>query len=384
MRDPFSLRVPTRVQFGDGISAQVGDVLPRTARRVAVLRGAKGVASQPIVTALENQGLSVHQLACAGEPSVASVNDAVKAFAGQDIDVVVACGGGSVIDTGKAVAFCLGHDIHLTDTFSDVLPGPLLSRTSPVPFVAIPTTAGTGAEVTSNAVLDVPSKRAKVSLRGDGLYAAHALVDPVLLPSAPSATVLSSGLDAVVQTIEAYTSTAATPFSDALTAPNIRLGLRALKQVLETNDMGAWRDLAWVSLASGIALANSGLGAAHGVASVLGGRYGAPHGALCGRLLLPVLRQNLSACAARSDTHARLQTCMAAIDSVFPPAPGRDALSGLETWQDIQGLPRLADLGVRDEAIPSLAEHSAGASSSQKNAVPLKIGAYESILRSAL
>ncbi len=383
MEAPFSFYVPTQVMFGDGVSQNVCDVLPDNASNVALLRGARGVASEPIVALLEARGLSVHQLACSGEPSVASINDAVAALAGQTVDALIACGGGSVIDSAKAVAFCLGHGIHLTDDFSEV-PATPLSMPGPFPLIAIPTTAGTGAEVTANAVLDIPSKRAKVSLRGRALVPSNALVDPHLLSSAPRQTVLSSGLDAIVQTIEAYTSCAATPFSDALTEPNIARGLQALKTVLETGDPSAWRDLAWVSLASGVALANSGLGAAHGAASILGGRYGAPHGALCGRLLIPVLRQNFTRSEAGSETAMRVQTCVNTIARVFPPLADKDSLSGLEAWQDAQGLPRLSAMGVEETALPELAELSAEASSSKKNAVPLAVEDYETILRSAL
>lgn len=369
--------------FGDGVSQKVCDVLPDKSRNVALLRGARGLASEPIVARLEAQGISVHQMACGAEPTVASINNAVAALAGQPVDAVVACGGGSVVDSAKAVAFCLGHDIQLTDDFSEV-PATLLSILGPLPLIAIPTTAGTGAEVTANAVLDIPSKRAKISLRGRALYPSHALVDPLLLPSAPQQTVLSSGLDAIVQTIEAYTSCAATPFSDALTEPNIARGLKALKTVLETGDPSAWRDLAWVSLASGVALANSGLGAAHGAASILGGRYGAPHGALCGRLLIPVLRQNLARTETGSETAVRVQTCVNEIAQTFPPLTDKDSLSGLEAWQDAHGLPRLSAMGVEETALPELAELSAEASSSKKNAVPLAGEDYETILRSAL
>ena len=382
MHEPFSLHVPTQVMFGDGVSQQVCDVLPNNTRCVALLRGGRGVASEPVASLLEARGISVHRVACGGEPSVASVNDAVAALYGQSIDALVACGGGSVIDSGKAVAFCLGHNIRLSQDFSEV-PADLLSQPAPLPLVAIPTTAGTGAEVTANAVLDIPTKCAKVSLRGKALHARHALVDPLLLPSAPPQTVLSSGLDAVVQTIEAYTSCAATPFSDALTEPNIARGLHALKTVLGTGGVTAWRDLAWVSLASGIALANSGLGAAHGAASILGGRYGAPHGALCGRLLVPVLRQNLARCAPGSQTETRLTHCIFEIARAFPPVSGQDNLSGLEVWQSNQGLPNLSALGVEERAIPVLAEQSALASSSKRNAVRLKVEDYQSILRSA-
>lgn len=379
----FGISVPTTVRFGDGVSAELVSVLPQDAKCVAVLRGGRGIAAEPLVALLRGKGLELIEVPCAGEPSVASVNAAVDALSERDVEAVVACGGGAVIDSGKAVAFCLGHSQRLSESFADV-PAALLAGAAPLPCIAIPTTAGTGAEVTANAVLEIPSQQAKISLRGRALFPAVALVDPTLLPSAPAATILSSGLDAVVQTIEAYTSCASTPFSDALTAPNVPMGLRALRDVVETGHACAWRKLAWVSLSSGMALANSGLGAAHGLASVLGGRYGAQHGVLCGRFLVPVLRANLSAATPASEMHRRLELCASAIATVFPPAPGGDNLSGLEVWQDAQGLPRLKALGVLEGDIDALAIQSAAASSSKKNAVVLENTSYAAILRAAL
>ena len=383
MNQSFSFSVPTVVRFGHGVSDSVPDALPAGVKRVAVLRGASGIAAATVVKALKQAGLSVDDIACGGEPSVASVNAIVANLAGQPIDAIVACGGGAVLDSGKAVAFCLGHNLQLTEDFADV-PQQLLEVAGPIPCIAVPTTAGTGAEVTANAVLEIPSQQAKVSLRGRALFPVAALVDPRLLPSAPTNTVLSSGLDAIVQTIESYTSCAATPFSDVLTRPNIALGLSALSDVLGGGGDAAWGRMAWVSLTSGLALANSGLGAAHGIASVLGGRYGAPHGALCGRLLVPVLRQNISMAEQGSDIHARLSECASAIADAFAPAPGGDAMSGLEAWQDAQGLPRLAAFGVAAVDIEVLAVQSASASSSRKNGVPLMPSDYEAILAAAL
>jgi alcohol dehydrogenase class IV len=383
IEQPFGFAVPTAVRFGDGVSRELPQTLPAGARTIAVVRGGSGTASGPLVDMMRNAGLIIVEHPCPGEPSVASVNTAVSKLSGRDIDAVVAIGGGAVLDSAKAIAFCLGHGVILTEDFTDI-PAPLLKGLPPLPLIAVPTTAGTGAEVTANAVLELPSQHAKVSLRGRALIPANALVDPLLLPSAPAATVLASGLDAVVQTIEAYTSCVATPFSDALTAPNVALGLRALRDVIETSEPSAWRCLAWVSHTSGIALANGGLGAAHGVASVLGGRTGAPHGALCGRLIVPVLRQNIAAAPSGSRAAMRHAEVAAHIAAIFPPASGQDAFSGLELWQEAQGLPRLADFGVQTDQIENLAEHSAAASSSQKNALPLPVAAYAEIIRAAL
>ncbi|MEM8580456.1 MAG: iron-containing alcohol dehydrogenase [Pseudomonadota bacterium] len=383
METPFSFSVPTKVKFGDGVSASIAHEIPKDAKCVVVIRGASGRASATVVSALRSSGFEPVEVACAGEPSVASINEALATLGGADVDTIVAVGGGSVIDSGKAVAFCLDRRITLPDDFTSLSPD-LFVTPQAVSCIAVPTTAGTGAEVTANAVLDMPSQRAKVSLRGRALFPSSALVDPTLLPSAPGQTVLSSGLDALVQTIEAYTSCAATPFTDALSRPNIALGLRALKDVLKTGSSASWRNMAWVSLTSGVALANGGLGAAHGLASVLGGRYGAPHGALCGRLLVPVLRQNTRAAKPGSLAHRKLADVALEIESIFPALPGQDVFSGLEAWQNREGLPHLAALGVRQEEVESLAHQSSAASSSRKNAVELSASEYGDIIRAAL
>jgi alcohol dehydrogenase class IV len=379
---PFSFSVPTAVRFGDGVSSELATVLPKNTQRVAVIRGGGGVAARGVIRNLRDAGLTVTEIACPGEPSVASVNAGVADLAPADVQVVVACGGGAVMDSAKAIAFCLAHALRLQEDFASIPPD-LLSAVCPIPCIAIPTTAGTGAEVTANAVLEIPSERAKVSLRGRALIPAAALVDPLLLPSAPPTTVLYSGLDAVVQTVEAYTSAAATPFSDAMTAPNVKRGLRALRAVVDTGAPSAWRDLAWVSLTSGLALANSGLGAAHGLASVLGGRLNAPHGALCGLFLTPVLRRNAVVAVGGSGAQRRLAECRAAIAEVFPPEAGLDDLTGLEAWQQAQGLPRLADFGLPETELEALAAQSAAASSSRKNAVVLGDTDFAQILRQA-
>lgn len=470
---PFALSCPTKVLFGAGVRAQLPEVLPAGCRRVALVRGGRDAAVQWLVDQLGNLGIDVVQARCVGEPDVAMINRAVDAVraaalagpetpagtpagtpngtphgapkvigtptgtptgtatptligaakgrvgvAGRDpgqIEAVIACGGGAVMDAGKAIAFCLAQDIRLTDRF-DQLDPKLLAQPSTIPCIALPTTAGTGAEVTANAVLGIPSRRAKISLRGPSISPMVALVDPDLMRDAPLPIVLASGLDAVVQVIESYTSNAATPFSDGLTRPNILLGLRALKQVVEDRseprhdaavgaieDAGhgfadmlasdaakgtvetdtAWSHLAWVSLASGMALANSGLGAAHGLASVIGGRCAAPHGAICGRFIAPVLRRNQHVAAQGSLAQVRLNECIQWIASVFPPLDPMRPLGGFEAWITDHGLPGLADLGVVGNDFDAIATQSATASSSRKNAVALTRDDFVAILRDA-
>ena len=311
------------------------------------------------------------------------INAVLASLTGNSAQVVVACGGGSALDTAKVIRFALSHALTTYEDFAP-LTADLLNTPCILPLIALPTTAGTGAEVTANAVIGVPDQAAKISLRGRALCADIAIVDPDLMKAAPDHVVLHSGLDAVTQVFESYTSNAATPFSDALTHSAKSLGLPALKAILEDDHQPAWADLAWVAHASGLALANSGLGAAHGLASVIGGQYGAPHGALCGRLLIPVLRQNLRRSEAGSDTNARIASCITDVADAFTPTLPDDLLSGFAAWIDGKGLPRLADWSVTVDDLPDLAKRGAAASSSQKNAVTLSEDDYREILQAAL
>ncbi|MDW4551149.1 iron-containing alcohol dehydrogenase [Defluviimonas sp. D31] len=378
----FSIACPTRIRFGPGTHRELQDLLPPDVRSIAFVQGFSGTAAAPVLNGLRERGLDPVVLRCAGEPTVGSVNAACEALNGAVPDAVVACGGGSVIDTGKALSFLLSHDLRLDEDF-ETLDARLLSAPARVPCIAIPTTAGTGAEVTANAVLDVPSRAAKISLRGRAVAPDLAIVDPELMRSAPVQVKLYAGLDAVTQVIEAYVSAARTPFSDALSRPAIATGLDSLRRVIETDSPQAMRDLAWVSLSSGLALANGGLGAAHGLASVLGARSSAPHGALCGRLLLPVLRCNHALAASGTDVQRRLAECVGLISRAFPSEDGADPLSGLERWMDLQGLPRLSDWSFRLTSLGDLADAAVTASSSRKNAVPLTADDLNKVLKDA-
>lgn len=379
----FTVSCPTRIEFGAGASTALVTHLPRGARTVAVLTGANGTVAEPIMGDLRQAGIEVLQVRCGTEPSVGSISAVLAKLADSRPEALVACGGGSVIDTGKLVAFLLSHSLEMDDDF-DRFDQALLSEPARILCIAIPTTAGTGAEVTANSVISVPSKGAKISMRGRALNPGVALVDPSLMSGAPAQVILRSGLDAVTQVIESYTSNAATPFSDALCLPSIGKGLSALANVVDTGDAKSWGDLAWVSLSSGIALANSGLGAAHGLAAVIGGQYHAPHGALCGRLLIPVMRRNIAHADPRSIAGQRLAECATLISDRFQPAGGGDKLSGFEAWMNAHNLPRLSSWGVTREALDALARDGMAASSSKKNAVILGHEDFIRILEDSL
>lgn len=377
---PFSFSCKTDVHFGAGAHKSLIEQLPATAQSVLMVKGASNVTFAPVRMLLADAGLAVQTVECAVEPSVHSVNAAYLSLPHCPIDCIVACGGGSVIDTAKALRVALVKGAVLND--DDFA----LNHTAQgrIPLIVLPTTAGTGSEVTANAVLGAADSDAKVSLRGSGLQPDTAIVDPELMRAAPRQVILFAGMDAVVQNIESYTSAKATPFTRAISGPAIASTLRALVDVLETGDDAAWSDLAWGSLSSGIALANGGLGAVHGIASVLGGAFAAPHGGLCARLLTPVLRANLASVHCTKDVQADIRFCQTVIQDQFAPTQRGDPLSGLESWLSAQALPRLSDWGVSSADIKALAEASATASSSLKNPIKLSKGELENIITEAL
>lgn len=287
-----------------------------------------------------------------------------------------------MIDAAKAIAGLATNPGDPLDYLEVVGRGQPLTQPA-LPWIAIPTTAGTGAEVTRNTVLSVPEKRVKVSLRNPTLLARVALVDPELSLELPSALTASTGLDALTQLIEAYVSVRANPMTDALCAEAIPRMARALPRVwVEPRSLSARTDLAWGSLASGIALANAGLGAVHGFAGPLGGMYDAPHGALCAALLAPVMRVNLTALRQRGNDSPRLQrfTTVAAWLTENPRASAEDGIDWIARLVSDFSIPRLSQYGVEAAHAQEIIARAQQASSTKGNPVSLD----EAELRQAL
>jgi hypothetical protein len=279
----------------------------------------------------------------------------------------VAIGGGAVLDFGKALAGLITAPAPAMDYLEIVGRGLVLPEPS-VPFIALPTTAGTGAEASKNAVIGLPEHGRKVSLRHDGLLARLVIVDPALTDGCPRAITLASGMDAICQVVESFVSLRATPFTDALTRPAIGAGLMALERLMQGENPDARDQMAWVSLSSGMALANGGLGAVHGLAGPIGGVCGAAHGAVCGALLAPVLALNRS--RATGPAAARLDEVCQIIGAALGCAP-QDAPRRLEAWGKTAGLLSLRDLGLDPALHDQVAEAALTSSSMKGNPVAL-------------
>ncbi len=376
----FDILTAGRVIFGRGRMAEAAKAIRARGNRVLLLRGSHAAADR-LATDLRGLGAEVEEVRQSGEPVLDDLEAVVAQGRDLRIDVVVALGGGSAIDMGKAAAALIPAP-HPAMTYLEVVGEGRPLDAAPLPFIALPTTAGTGAEVTKNAVIGVPSHGRKVSLRDDRMLADLAIVDAALTDDAPRGVTLASGLDAVTQVIEPYLSCRATPFTDALCRDAIPRGLTALSRLMQVEDATARDDLALTSLFGGLALANAGLGAVHGFAGVLGGQTGAAHGALCGRLLPGVLRANARAVAGQGGDTTRHQEVAAWIGTALGKAS--DPVDMLEARIDSWGLPRLAAMGVSASEIPALAEASRTSSSMRGNPVELRAETLQAILRDSL
>lgn len=381
----FDFALPTRIRFGEGCLAEAGDIAASLGRRALVVQGGSDRAA-PLVEQLAARGMPVLSLGVVGEPTVALVQCSAADARAAGCDVVLAMGGGSVIDAAKAIAALITNPEPARRYLEVVGEGRALTHAA-IPTIAIPTTAGTGAEVTRNAVLLAEEERVKVSLRSVHMAPAVALIDPTLALTLPRSVTASTGLDALTQCLEPFLSPYATPLSDAVAREGLRRAAGALRRVVhDGHDAPARRDMAIASLCSGIALANAKLGAVHGFAAPLGGRFPVPHGVACARLLAPVTAANLAALRARAADAPALTR----MDEVARTLTGRadaradEAVAWLEALVEDCAIPRLSAYGVQPADIPSLVGAARDASSMKGNPVVLTEAELAHIVAAAL
>jgi alcohol dehydrogenase class IV len=382
----FELATPGRIVFGPGALAELGGVAADLGRRALLVTGRTASRADAAREALSAAGVATVGFAVAGEPAVGDVRRGADAARAEGVDLVVACGGGSAIDCGKAIAALLGNGGDPLDYLEVVGRGRPLTRPS-LPFVAIPTTAGTGSEVTRNAVLASPEHRVKASLRSPSMLARAAIVDPDLLLGLPPHVVAASGLDAFAQLVEPFLSVRANPLVDSLCREGLARSARSLRRAFEGDASEPVRvDLALASLFGGLALANAGLGAVHGFAAPAGGLFDAPHGAACAALLPAVLRVNLAALSRRrpaSPALARYRE-IAAIVTGRPDAGAADAVAWTESLARALGVPGLSRWGAAESDVPALVAKARAASSMKGNPVELEEDELVEIARASL
>lgn len=360
----FEFATATRIVFGPGKFSEAKSAVTSLGKRPFLVTG----HSMRYVMPAEAAYL------VSGEPTFESVRSALALARESECDVVAAFGGGSVIDTGKAVAMLLANGGDPLD-YAEVIGSskPIINLS--VPFVAIPTTAGAGSEVTRNAVLASSEHKSKVSLRSPLMLPTVAVVDPELTYDLPQALTASTGMDALSQLIEAAVCLRANAMTDAICCEGIPRAVRSLRRVFaDGNDRDARSDMSLASMFSGLALANAGLGAIHGFAAALGGMYNAPHGAVCAALLAPVTRMNDAAVRKRNPDWIKR----------FDNLSEMVSLDGLDDLTSDLEIPGLYECGVREEDFPTIIAKASASSSMKGNPVVLSPEELKSILVAAL
>lgn len=381
---PFNIDRLPQVFFGAGRSAELPMLINRmNARRLLFVTGANTLNRwsqwNALRAAVEADAREWFHTTVVAEPSPQIVDAVVAQYHPRHIDLVVAIGGGSVLDAAKAIAGLLPFGNSVLDHLEGVGAGKPYHGPA-LPFIAVPTTAGTGSEATKNAVLSVIGKTGyKKSFRHDTLVPQYAIVDPNWIRSCPPAQIAANGLDALTQLLESYVSTNATPFTDALALDgmaHIRKGLFAAWQGGENKNADQGRaHMAYAALISGITLAQAGLGSVHGLASPLGAFYPIPHGVVCGTLLAAATEINIHTLRMRVPESPALPK-YAQIGRLLSGNTSREAtaqddlISLLHTWTNQLQLPRLRDFGIDTHAIPTIVANCRG-NSMKTNPIPL-------------
>lgn len=391
----FEFATAARIAFGPGAVREAsGAVAALGARSVLVVTGRDPARAQTLVDDLRAQGVIVTLFAVAGEPTVEDARAGVLAAIEAAADTVVAFGGGSALDAGKAIAALATNGGEPLEHLEVVGAGRPLVRAS-LPFIAVPTTAGTGSEVTRNAVLAVPEAQMKASLRGASMLPRLAIVDPDLLAPLPREVIASSGLDALSQVIEPFVSARANPLTDALAREAIRRSPSALRRAFRDGLQGideataqTRADLAFTSVCGGLCLANAGLGAVHGFAAPAGGMFGAAHGALCAAFLPPVMRANLRALRARAPQHPALERFHEIAVLITGAAPAdvtaEDGIAAVAELCRALEVPGLRRYGVSGADLAPLVAKAKVASSMRGNPLILSDAELTEIVERAL
>lgn len=380
----FELATPTRIVFGAGALARVPDLVHAFGAHALVVTGSTIRRAEPLIRGLKENGIEVQTFPVRGEPTLDIVRQGVLATRG--CHFVVGFGGGSAIDAAKAIAGLASNSGEPLDYLEVIGRGQPLVHPS-LPFIAIPTTAGTGAEVTRNAVLGSPEHGVKASLRSPLLLARIAVVDPELTYDLPPNITAYTGLDALTQVIEPYVSNRANPMTDLFCREGMRKVAASLTEAFRNGQNREAREsMSWASLLGGLALANAGLGVVHGFAAPLGGMLDAPHGALCAAVLRSAMTANIRALRQRAPEHPALPR-YAEVARILTGQPDATPEGGA-AWighlcRSLEIRP-LRSYGLKREQTPLLVENAAKANSMKANPIVLTPAELTAIVEHAL
>ena len=364
----FSFSAPRQIVFGPGVAGRLPDLVAGLGRRPFIITGAHpDRVAAALGTLLDSPGGRAEN-----EPTVDGVRRLTERARAARADCVVGIGGGSVIDTAKAVAMLVANGTDPLDHAEVIGEGRPITEAS-LPVIAVPTTAGTGAEVTANAVVLSPEHGVKVSLRAISMVPTIALVDPDLTLSCPPGTTADSGFDAITQCLEPLVSHASTPITDALALDGLRHADALRRAFVDGADRLAREEMSLMALYGGLCLANAKLGAVHGFAGPLGGMIDAPHGALCGALLGPVVETNLAALRTRDAGNPALDRYRLAAVSVTgrPDAQAGDLVAWISDTVDLLEVPGLRRLGLDPVRHPEAVRKGSVSSSMKGNPIVL-------------
>jgi alcohol dehydrogenase class IV len=369
----FEFATATRILFGPGKLKEIGSIAANLGKRVLVVQGRNLARSLSLRSILGEAGIEFSTFEIRGEPTNEDIIQGVRKARESDFDLIIGFGGGSVIDSAKAIAAVAANPGELSD-YQETIGGGKPILVPALASIAIPTTAGTGAEVTRNAVLASPQHRVKASLRSAHLLPRVALVDPELTYGLPPSLTASTGLDALTQLIEPFVSVRSNPLTDALCLEGIRRAAGSLQRAYdEGNDPNARRDMALASLLGGLALANSGLGAVHGFAAPIGGMFSAPHGAVCAALLPHVMEINIRALRLRGSNSDSLNR-YAKIANIVTESEKADVEEGIAWVRDLchrLKIPGLRAYGIQEKDVAAIVEQAVKASSMKANPIAL-------------
>ena len=382
----FEFATANRIVYGPGRIKELASLIPESKGKAFLITSQNVDRAQSVIDLLKQHNIDTVKFKVGHEPTTGSVVEAVNKAKSEKCDMVVGIGGGSVIDTGKAVAEMLTNEGELLDYLEVIGRGQKLVRPS-VPYIAVPTTAGTGAEVTRNAVLSSPEHRVKVSMRSPFMLPAVALVDPELTLSMPPDVTASTGLDALTQLLEAFVTKKANPLTDGICREGLARAARSLRTAFSHgDDINAREDMSLAGLFSGLALANAGLGAVHGFAGPLGGLFNAPHGVICARLLPFVVEANVKAIRDTLPGSSLLNRFdeIARILTGSTTATASDGVNWIGELCAELNVPPLSGYGMTEGDIPLAVEKSQKASSMKGNPVELEYDVLAEILKRAL
>ena len=382
----FEFATATSIIFGAGTFSKIGQLTAEFGRRACIVSGLSGQTNQSLGETFNKSSVATIIYPIIGEPTIETIQNGVKEAKQYEAEVVIGLGGGSALDSAKAIAAMLTNPGELTN-YVEVVGQDRSLTTPPVPIIAIPTTAGTGSEVTRNAVIGVPESAIKVSLRSPLMLPCLALIDPELTYNLPRELTASTGLDALTQLIEPFVCNNPNPITDGMCREGMNRSARMLLRAYRNGqDTDARQELCIASLLGGLALANARLGAVHGLAGALGGMLPIPHGAICARLLPLVMEINLRALEARlpDSTYIARYREVARIITGDSRANAIDGVQWVREQCATLHVQPLGNLGLRRSHFSDLIDKAFHASSMKGKPIPLMPDEVLEILERAL